>query len=91
LEGATSVTVPSRLNRAQVAHYQRIRARPDDAGGKQEWRRLFSELMGTFFLVLVAGGGGMMGQAFPRQSAADGTGRDPPTDNLPRFNDPQSR
>ena len=31
----------------------------------QEWRRLFSELMGTFFLVLVAAGGGMMGQAFP--------------------------
>ena len=30
----------------------------------QEWRRLFSEL-GTFFLVLVAAGGGMMGQAFP--------------------------
>jgi aquaporin Z len=32
---------------------------------KQEWRRLFSELMGTFFLVLVAAGGGMMGAAFP--------------------------
>ena len=32
---------------------------------KQEWRRLFSELLGTFFLVLVAAGGGMMGQAFP--------------------------
>jgi aquaporin Z len=32
---------------------------------RQEWRRLFSELMGTFFLVLVAAGGGMMGQAFP--------------------------
>src|SRR5215469_13840927 len=31
----------------------------------QEWRRLFSELMGTFFLVLAAAGGGMMGQAFP--------------------------
>ena len=31
----------------------------------QEWRRLFSELYGTFFLVLVAAGGGMMGQAFP--------------------------
>ena len=31
---------------------------------RQEWRRLFSEL-GTFFLVLVAAGGGMMGQAFP--------------------------
>jgi aquaporin Z len=32
---------------------------------KQEWRRLFSELLGTFFLVLVAAGGGVMGQAFP--------------------------
>jgi aquaporin Z len=32
---------------------------------RHEWRRLFSELLGTFFLVLVAAGGGMMGQAFP--------------------------
>lgn len=32
---------------------------------RQEWRRLFSELYGTFFLVLVAAGGGMMSQAFP--------------------------
>lgn len=32
---------------------------------RQEWRRLFSELLGTFLLVLVAAGGGMMGQAFP--------------------------
>src|SRR5262249_50255180 len=32
---------------------------------RQEWRRLASELYGTFFLVLVAAGGGMMGQAFP--------------------------
>jgi aquaporin Z len=31
----------------------------------QEWRRLFSELYGTFLLVLVAAGGGMMSQAFP--------------------------
>ena len=31
----------------------------------QEWRRLFSELPGTFMLVLVAAGGGMMGHAFP--------------------------
>src|SRR6202034_2304215 len=31
----------------------------------QEWRRLFSELLGTFFLVLAGGGGGMMGHAFP--------------------------
>jgi aquaporin Z len=32
---------------------------------RQEWRRLFSELLGTFFLVLVAAGSGMMGHAFP--------------------------
>src|SRR6476661_8261573 len=32
---------------------------------KQEGRRLFSELYGTFLLVLVAAGGGMMSQAFP--------------------------
>src|SRR3954464_15812016 len=32
---------------------------------RQEWRRLFSEALGTFFLVLGAGGGGMMGHAFP--------------------------
>jgi aquaporin Z len=31
----------------------------------QEWRRLFSELYGTFLLVLVAAGGGMTSQAFP--------------------------
>src|SRR5262245_37283117 len=31
---------------------------------RQEWRRIFSEALGTFFLVLVAGGGGMMNQAF---------------------------
>ena len=32
---------------------------------RQEWRRLFSEFFGTFFLVLVAAGGGMMSEAFP--------------------------
>ena len=37
----------------------------DFADPSQEWRRLFSELLGTFFLVLVAAGGGMMSQAFP--------------------------
>ena len=31
----------------------------------QEWRRLCSELLGTFLLVLVAAGAGMMGHAFP--------------------------
>jgi aquaporin Z len=32
---------------------------------RQEWRRLFAELLGTFFLVLVAAGAGMMDAAFP--------------------------
>lgn len=32
---------------------------------RQEWRRLFAEMLGTFFLVLVAAGGGMVGHAFP--------------------------
>lgn len=31
---------------------------------KQEWRRLISEVLGTFSLVLVAAGGGMMNSAF---------------------------
>ena len=31
---------------------------------RQEWRRLFSEAFGTFFLVLVAAGGGMMAAQF---------------------------
>jgi aquaporin Z len=42
-----------------------IRIFEDFQDPSQEWRRLFSELLGTFFLVLVAAGGGMMGQAFP--------------------------
>jgi aquaporin Z len=37
----------------------------DFQDSSQEWRRLFSELLGTFFLVLVAAGGGMVGHAFP--------------------------
>jgi len=37
----------------------------DFEDGSQEWRRLFSELYGTFLLVMVAAGGGMMGEAFP--------------------------
>jgi aquaporin Z len=42
-----------------------LQAIADFQDPSQEWRRLFSELYGTFFLVLVAAGGGMMGQAFP--------------------------
>ena len=46
----------------------------DFADPSQEWRRLFSELLGTFFLVLVACGGGVIGtpsrtrSAVPRRS-----------------------
>src|SRR5262249_62414774 len=32
---------------------------------RQEWRRIFSEVLGTFFLVLVAAGGGLVGPAVP--------------------------
>ena len=42
---------------------------------RQEWRRLFSELYGTFFLVIVAAGGGMMSQAFPGTIVAHRCGR----------------
>jgi aquaporin Z len=42
-----------------------VQALADFQDPDQEWRRLFSELYGTFFLVIVAAGGGMMGQAFP--------------------------
>jgi aquaporin Z len=44
---------------------QLVRAMDDFVDPSQEWRRLCSELLGTFFLVLVAAGGGMMSQAFP--------------------------
>ena len=36
----------------------------------QEWRRLFSELYGTFLLVIVAAGGGMMGAGVPEHDHA---------------------
>ncbi len=50
-----------------IARYEANAARRinDFNDPRQEWRRLFSELLGTFFLVLVAAGGGMMSQAFP--------------------------
>jgi len=58
-----TVTVRQRL----VEEFERNVISPieDFQDPSQEWRRLFSELLGTFFLVLVAAGGGMMGQAFP--------------------------
>ena len=42
-----------------------LHALSDFQDPRQEWRRLFSELYGTFLLVIVAAGGGMMSQAFP--------------------------
>jgi aquaporin Z len=60
-------TKPELSTLGLIAHYEqnvveRIR---DFNDPRQEWRRLFSELVGTFFLVLVAAGAGMMGHAFP--------------------------
>jgi aquaporin Z len=49
-----------------IRYEQSVRDRIADFNDpRQEWRRLFSELLGTFFLVLVAAGGGMMSHAFP--------------------------
>jgi aquaporin Z len=50
-----------------IAHYERelVERVADFNDPRQEWRRLFAELLGTFFLVLAAAGGGMMGHAFP--------------------------
>ena len=50
-----------------IARYERsvIDRINDFNDPRQEWRRLFSEVLGTFFLVLAAAGGGMMSQAFP--------------------------
>jgi aquaporin Z len=50
---------------AQHAAQRLLSVFQDFQDPSQEWRRLFSELLGTFFLVLVAAGGGVMGQAFP--------------------------
>ena len=50
-----------------ISRYERnaVKRIEDFNDPRQEWRRLFSEVLGTFFLVLVAAGGGMMSQAFP--------------------------
>ncbi len=50
-----------------LAHYEQgiLDRISDFKDPRQEWRRIFSEVLGTFFLVLVAAGGGMMGHAFP--------------------------
>jgi aquaporin Z len=61
-------SVPSGLRAlGPIARYeQEVTDRIEDfEDPRQEWRRLVSEAIGTFFLVLAAAGGGMMGHAFP--------------------------
>ena len=59
--------VPTPSPMGPLARYERsvVDRIKDFNDPRQEWRRLFSELLGTFFLVLAAAGGGMMGHAFP--------------------------
>ena len=63
----TEQHVPTPSPLGPLARYERnlIDRVTDFKDPRQEWRRLFSELLGTFFLVLAAAGGGMMGHAFP--------------------------
>jgi aquaporin Z len=61
-EEARAVTALGPLERYEQSVINRIE---DFRDPRQEWRRLFSEVLGTFFLVLVAAGGGMMSKAFP--------------------------
>src|SRR6202163_36004 len=61
------MTIRQETTKGPLAHYEqgildRINNFKDP---RQEWRRLCSELLGTFLLVLVAAGAGMMGRAFP--------------------------
>src|SRR6201996_6662819 len=65
MTAAEPVATPSPMG--PLARYeQNLIKRVDDFNDpRQEWRRLFSEVLGTFFLVLAAAGGGMMSHAFP--------------------------
>jgi aquaporin Z len=67
MTGPAALETTVRTPLGPLAHYEqgildRIENFKDP---RQEWRRIFSEVLGTFFLVLVAAGGGMMGHAFP--------------------------
>src|SRR5271169_5214847 len=63
----TAEPVPTSSPLGPLARYEQsiIDRVTDFNDPRQEWRRLVSELLGTFFLVLAAAGGGMMGHAFP--------------------------
>jgi len=66
-EGRPAASQEESVILGPIARYeQSVMARVRDfEDPRQEWRRLFSEVLGTFLLVLVAAGGGMMSQAFP--------------------------
>jgi aquaporin Z len=53
-----------RILRALAIPTDFLSDRFDFVNDKNEWRRLFGELLGTFFLVLVAAGGGMVNARF---------------------------
>ena len=63
----TAEPVPTSSPLGPLARYEQnvIDRITDFNDPRQEWRRLASELLGTFFLVLAAAGGGMMSHAFP--------------------------
>lgn len=67
-----AATSPQRRGSKGLPRVQADRLEQTFAGfadPSQEWRRLISELLGTLFLVLVAAGGAMMGQALRTTSA----------------------
>jgi aquaporin Z len=79
-EGQAPLTTPAArqaVHRAEVA--LRSMGQPDSvarqfdfADDSYEWRRLFSEVLGTFFLVLAAVGGGMVNARFGGQAVPYG-------------------
>jgi aquaporin Z len=56
---------PSPVGPLAAYEQQVLRRIADFNDPRQEWRRLFSEVFGTFLLVMAAAGGGMMAKAFP--------------------------
>src|SRR5277367_5193199 len=67
MAAAPSSVRPGVQAQGLVARYEQefIDRVEDFKDPRQEWRRLISEALGTFFLVLAAAGGGMMSHAFP--------------------------
>ena len=60
-DGRSQVTTTEQIPTAgPIARYEQgiIERISDFNDPRQEWRRLFAELLGTFFLVLAAAGGG---------------------------------